>query len=665
MGKSDKVKKVENAKEKLKKESGSRKAEAAPAAEPDGKAKVVQKDEKAEPVREAEKEDRSFETRLGRHMDELKWLYMELYDSQEHFDDLLKNLKGFYEDRKASLKDLDKAREKDPGWYRRNGMLGMMLYVDQFAGTLNGVREKLDYIKKCGVNYVHLMPLLDTVEGRSDGGYAVADFRKVQEKLGTMKDLEKLADECHKDGISLCLDFVMNHTSEDHEWAKRARAGEREYQDRYFFFDNYSLPAMYEKTVPQVFPTTAPGNFTWLPDRQEFVMTSFYPYQWDLNYRNPVVFNEMMYNFLYLANQGIDVLRIDAVPYIWKQIGTNCRNLPQVHTSVRMMRMIGEIVCPGIVLLGEVVMEPDKVAPYFGTVEKPECHMLYNVTTMATTWHTVATRDVRLLKRQMEIVSSLPSDYTFLNYLRCHDDIGWGLDYPLLEQWGMLQVPHKKYLNDHFTGKLEGSVSRGELYNEDLVTGDARFCATTASMCGVEKAGFEQDEYAMGAAIQVDVMLHAYMLFLSGIPMLYSGDEIGQVNDYTYKEDPNKAADSRYIHRGKFQWDLVENIEKPETVQGRLFARLAELEKIRGKEKVFDASADFRIVETWDDGILGLVRESEDGKLIGLFNFSDEPRIAWIHEDDGLYRDLLSGNEMKASGVWVDGHGFFWMKRES
>ena len=665
MGKSDKVKKVENAKEKLKKESGSRKAEAAPAAEPDGKAKVVQKDEKAEPVREAEKEERSFETRLGRHMDELKWLYMELYDSQEHFDDLLKNLKGFYEDRKASLKDLDKAREKDPGWYRRNGMLGMMLYVDQFAGTLNGVREKLDYIKKCGVNYVHLMPLLDTVEGRSDGGYAVADFRKVQEKLGTMKDLEKLADECHKDGISLCLDFVMNHTSEDHEWAKRARAGEREYQDRYFFFDNYSLPAMYEKTVPQVFPTTAPGNFTWLPDRQEFVMTSFYPYQWDLNYRNPVVFNEMMYNFLYLANQGIDVLRIDAVPYIWKQIGTNCRNLPQVHTIVRMMRMIGEIVCPGIVLLGEVVMEPDKVAPYFGTVEKPECHMLYNVTTMATTWHTVATRDVRLLKRQMEIVSSLPSDYTFLNYLRCHDDIGWGLDYPLLEQWGMLQVPHKKYLNDHFTGKLEGSVSRGELYNEDLVTGDARFCATTASMCGVEKAGFEQDEYAMGAAIQVDVMLHAYMLFLSGIPMLYSGDEIGQVNDYTYKEDPNKAADSRYIHRGKFQWDLVENIEKPETVQGRLFARLAELEKIRGKEKVFDASADFRIVETWDDGILGLVRESEDGKLIGLFNFSDEPRIAWIHEDDGLYRDLLSGNEMKASGVWVDGHGFFWMKRES
>ncbi len=613
---------------------------------------------------EADCKDKTYQDRLERHMDELKWLYMELYDSQEYFDSLLENLKDFYGQRKPDLKKQDMAREQEPGWYRKNGMLGMMLYVDQFAGDLNGVREKLDYIRRCNVNYVHLMPLLDTVEGRSDGGYAVADFRKVQKKLGTMEDLEKLADECRKEGISLCLDFVMNHTSEDHEWAKRARAGEKEYQDRYFFFDNYSMPAMYEKTVPQVFPTTAPGNFTWLPERQEFVMTTFYPYQWDLNYRNPVVFNEMVYNFLYLANRGIDVLRIDAVPYIWKQIGTNCRNLPQVHTIVRMMRMIGEIVCPGIVLLGEVVMEPDKVAPYFGTVEKPECHMLYNVTTMATTWHTVATRDVRLLKRQMEIISGLPSDYTFLNYLRCHDDIGWGLDYPLLENWGMYQVPHKKYLNDYFTGRWEGSVSRGELYNEDFVTGDARFCATTASMCGVEKAGFEQDEAAMGEAVRMDVMLHAYMLFLSGIPMLYSGDEIGQVNDYTYKEDPNKAADSRYIHRGKFIWDLVENIDKPETVQGRLFARLDHLERIRAGEKVFDASAGFRTLETWDDAVLGLVRESEDGKLIGLFNFSEEPKMAWINETDGLYEDLLGGNEMAASAVRMDGHGFYWLKRK-
>lgn len=610
------------------------------------------------------KSEKVYEERLSSRIDELKWLYMELYDNRQMFDDLCRNLKTYYDGRKAGLKKLDAQREQNPGWFRSNDMLGMMMYVDNFAGNLNGVRKKLDYVEQCGVNYLHLMPLLETPEGRSDGGYAVSDFRKVQKKLGTMEDLEQLAGECHKKGISLCLDFVMNHTSEDHEWARRARAGEGEYMDRYFFFDNYSMPAMYEKTVPQVFPATAPGNFTWLPDCGHFVMTSFYPYQWDLNYRNPVVFNEMMYNFLYLTNQGIDVIRIDAVPYIWKQIGTDCRNLPQVHTIVRLMRLIGEIVCPGVVLLGEVVMEPEKVAPYFGTVEKPECHMLYNVTTMATIWNTVATRDARLLRRQMEIVSGLPGSYTFLNYLRCHDDIGWGLDYPLLESRGMKQIPHKKYLNDYFTGKIPESVSRGELYNEDFVTGDARFCGTTASMCGVEKAGFEQDEEAMRQAVRLDTMLHGFMLFLSGIPMLYSGDEIGQVNDYTYKDDPVKAADSRFLHRGSFPWELVEKIDETGTVQAELFGNLCKMEQVRKSEPLFDASVPFRVLETWDDAVLCLVRESGEGKLIGLFNFSDFEKIAWIDETDGMYRDLLTGKRKKASGVRMEGHGFYWLRRE-
>lgn len=447
------------------------------------------------------KRDNIYRKRLDKHMDELKWLYMELYNSQDMFDGLLKGMEGFYKERAGRLRALDAAREEDPCWYRKSSMLGMMMYADHFAGSLKGVEGKLDYIAQCHVNYLHLMPLLDTPRGRSDGGYAVSDFRKVREDLGTMEDLEQLAYECHDRGISLCLDFVMNHTSEDHGWAKRARAGEKEYQDRYFFFDSWTVPSMFEETVPQVFPATAPGNFTCLPETGQYVMTTFYPYQWDLNYRNPVVFNEMMFNFLYLANRGVDVLRIDAVPYIWKELGTDCRNLPRVHTIVRMMRMIGEIVCPGILLLGEVVMEPEKVAPYFGTVEKPECHMLYNVTTMAAIWNTAATKDVRLLKSQMETVSSLPSACTFLNYLRCHDDIGWGLDYPLLERWGMRQVPHKKFLNDFFTGRIPESFSRGVLYNDDPATGDARFCGTTASMCGVEKAGFCHDRQAMEEAV--------------------------------------------------------------------------------------------------------------------------------------------------------------------
>ena len=374
------AKKAEEEKKKAEAEAAAKKAE-----EEKKKAEAEAAAKKAQ--EEKERNDRVFAERLGRHHDELRWLYMELYDNDDMFAELCDQMKRYYDARNEKLKNLDAEREAAGEWYRSRDMLGMMLYIDNFAGNIRGVQEKLSYLEKCSVNYIHLMPFLDSPKGRSDGGYAVADFRKVKPELGTMDDLAELAEKCHDRGISLCMDFVMNHTSEDHEWAVKARQGDGEYMSRYFFYADPSIPQEYEKTVPQVFPTTAPGNFTYLPEMGHYVMTTFYPYQWDLNYRNPRVFNEMMYNFLYLANQGMDIIRIDAVPYIWKELGTNCRNLKQVHTIVRMMRMIGEIVCPGIVLLGEVVMEPDKVAPYFGTVEKPECHMLYNVTTMATTWN--------------------------------------------------------------------------------------------------------------------------------------------------------------------------------------------------------------------------------------------------------------------------------------
>ncbi len=603
-----------------------------------------------------------YKERFDKHHDELRWLYMELYDNSSMFAELCDNMMRFFSERKEALKSMDCKRESHKDWYKQNDMLGMMFYIDNFAGNMKGVKSRLDYIEQCNVNYIHLMPFLETPEGRSDGGYAVSDFRKVQGNLGSMKDLETLTSACHKKGINVCMDFVMNHTSEDHEWAVKARQGDGEYMSRYFFFDNSYLPSLYEKTVPQVFPTTAPGNFTWLPDAGQFVMTTFYPYQWDLNYKNPRVFNEMMYNFLYLANRGIDIIRIDAVPYIWKELNTSCRNLPQVHTIVRMMRMISEIVCPGVLLLGEVVMEPAKVVPYFGTVEKPECHMLYNVTTMATTWHTVATRDVRLLKRQLDIVNSLPKDYVFLNYLRCHDDIGWGLDYDTLRLEGIEERSHKQYLNDYFQGYAGESNSRGELYNADPITGDARFCGTTASMCGMEKAASNQDDEMMEKAIGLDVMLHAYMFMQSGIPVLYSGDEIGQLNDYTYKENPNKAADSRYIHRGAMDWTLAENTSKQDTVEGKIFNALNRLEQIRKSEKVFVSNADTWTLETGDKSVLCIGRYFDKDKIIGLFNFSEYDKTVSVNEADDGYADMISGKAMKLNEIHIPAYGFYYLK---
>ena len=630
------------------------------------KTKTKSTDEKIKKARKTAKEaaDEIFYRRMQKNQDELRWLYMELYNNDSMYAELCETIHGFYEERNRTLRSMDRKREADPEWYKKNDLLGMMLYIENFGGTIKGVEERLDYIEECNVNYIHLMPFLDTVPGRSDGGYAVKDFRKVREDLGTMKDLDHLTAACHKKGINVCMDFVMNHTSEDHEWAKRARKGEGEYMSRYFFFDTWSIPEQFERTVPQVFPTSAPGNFTWLPDCSHYVMTTFYPYQWDLNYGNPRVFNEMIYNFLYLANQGIDIIRLDAVPYIWKELGTSCRNLRRVHTLVRMMRIIGEIVCPSVLLLGEVVMEPVKVAPYFGTVDKPECHMLYNVTTMATTWHTVATRDVSLLKKQLDIVARLPKNDVFLNYLRCHDDIGWGLDYQTLRETGQEEVPHKKYLNDFFRGLTGGSRSRGELYNDDPVTMDARFCGTTASMCGIEKAGFEQNAADMDLSIRQDLMLHACMFMQSGIPVIYSGDEVGQVNDYSYKDDPEKAADSRYLHRGRMKWDLAENRKDPESVEGRIFDGLSRLETIRREEKAFMTSADMWTIETYNRSVLCIGRYFEGEKIIGVFNFSENDQMAWISETDGVYHDLLTGNAMKAAELPLEPYGFYWLKRD-
>lgn len=605
--------------------------------------------------------EKEFVERFSKRYDELKWLYCEVYNNDmKAFYWLCNSLYEYYKRRKSSLKKLDREKEKNPDWYKTKNINGMMLYVDAFADNLKGVREKIDYLKKCGVNYLHFMPLLKTPKGRSDGGYAVSDFRKVQHELGTMAELEKLTAECHKNGISCCLDFVMNHTSEDHEWARAARNGDTEAQKRYFFFDDWEYPNKFEQTVPQVFPTTAPGNFTYLDDCDKIVMTTFYPYQWDLNYGNCVVFNDMVGNMLSIANRGIDVIRLDAVPYIWKELGTSCRNLPTVHSLVRMMRIITEIVCPSVLLLGEVVMEPSKVVPYFGTVEKPECHMLYNVTTMASTWHTVATKDVRLLKRQMNQLSKLPKEYIFLNYLRCHDDIGWGLDYDWLKQFGISEIPHKKFLNDYFTGKFPDSNARGELYNNDPRLGDARLCGTTASLCGIEAALEEKDTDKLEKSIDCDIMLHAYMLTQSGIPVLYSGDEIGQLNDYSYHDNPEKSVDSRYLHRGKFNWKLAESCDDSDTVKGRIFQSILKLEICRAENEVFRAEADFKALDTGSDSVLGICREYENKKLLAYFNFSDKVQSVFL---DGVKsgRDLFTDDEVCSISIELKPYGFSWL----
>ena len=590
-----------------------------------------------------------FEYRLADRRDELEWLYMELYDDRVRLNELEQAMLDAWSARDMSLRQLDGYRERDPDWFLSGSMLGMTMYANLFAGDLSGVEKKLDYLSAQGVTYLHLMPLLKMPHPNNDGGYAVEDFGQVDPALGANADLERLTAAMRKRGMSLCLDYVLNHTADTHQWAVRAKAGEQEYIDHYICYDTPDIPREFEKTVPDVFPQTAPGSFIWVEEMKKYVCSSFHPYQWDLNYRNPAVFNDMAAAMLRLANLGVEVLRIDATPYLWKELGTTCRNLPQVHTIMRMIRLITETVCPGVILKGEVVMAPRELAPYFGTQEKPECHLLYNSSTMCTQWSALASGDIRQLKHQLDDLHSLPPHCHFVNYLRCHDDIGWGLNEEFGRTIGQDPLLHKKYLYEFFEGSFPGSYARGERYNYDPITQDARTCGTTASLCGIEKGLVEGDEEQVSLGIRRDLMMHAAMMFMAGFPMLSSGDEIGQLNGYGYRDDPDLAEDSRNLHRTPFNWDNAALREVSGTVQQRIWDGLRKLEQLRGSEPCFAPDA---WVSTWDahnDRVLALVRRGREETLVGLFNFSGERQEVWLDGMEGTFTDLIAGEECLCS----------------
>ena len=584
-----------------------------------------------------------FERRLSARRDELDWLYMELYHDREMLEGLKAMMARAYGGRSESLRRLDKKREADPEWFRAGKMLGVTMYPGLFAGSLKGVEEKLGYLKEQGITYVHLMPLLKMPHPDNDGGYAVEDFNQVDPTLGTNEELSRRAAAMRRRGMSLCLDFVINHTAGTHDWAMRAKAGEREYQDRYICFDSPDIPREMEKTIPDVFPETAPGSFIFVPEMGKYVCSSFHPYQWDLNYHNPAVFHDMVDSMLHLANLGVEVLRIDAVPYLWKEMGTTCRNLPQVHTVMRLIRLITECVCPGVILKGEVVMAPRELAPYFGTADKPECHLLYNASTMATQWSALASGDVRQLKHQLDDLHSLPAHCCFVNYLPCHDDIGWGLNEDYGRALGIDPLAHKKYLYEFFEGSFPGSFARGERYNYNPATQDARTCGTTASLCGIEKGLYEGDEGQVALGVRRDLMMHAAVMCMAGFPMLSSGDEIGQLNGYGYHDDPILREDSRNLHRTPFSWDNAARRTMPGTVQQRLWDGLRQLEKLRAGQPCFGPGAWVTTWDTHNNSVLAIVRRTGDETMACLFNFSGLAQTVWLDGLEGEFSDLISG----------------------
>ena len=584
----------------------------------------------------------SFENRLKQRKAEMEDIFRRLYESDEKLDDLIDIMKKYHKERNRELKELDKKREKDPLWYKRGDMLGLTMYTDLFAGSLKNLKDKVDYLDRLSLKYLHLMPLLKMPEKDNDGGYAVEDFFSIDPRFGTNEDLAELTAQLRKHGISLCLDFVMNHTASTHEWAKKAESGDKHYQDYYMCFSDRTYPDEYEKTTPEVFPSTAPGNFIWNEKMQKWVLSSFYPFQWDLNYRNPEVLNEMLSSTLYLANLGVEVFRLDAVPYIWKKLGTTSRNLPEVHLIVRLMRIVLEIVCPSVILKGEVVMAPKELKAYFGTPEAPECHLLYNVSLMVNFWSSLASQDVRLLEHMAEDILSMEEHCSFVNYIRCHDDIGWGLDEDYERKIGIDPLKHKIFLYRFFEGSFPGSYSLGQLYNYDRVSLDARSCGTTASLCGIENGRNHFDDTMIEMGVKRDLLMHAALYSFRGFPMLSSGDEIGQLNDWSYMNNPSLALDSRNIHRSHFNWDNEKKAQEGKGYEGEIMKGILTLDRVRKTEPCFAPEAKVNTWKSHSDGVFSIRRTIEGRDMLCVMNFRGSKEKVHYDYFMGEYEDLFT-----------------------
>jgi amylosucrase len=551
----------------------------------------------------------------------LHQVYGQRYDFYYFLQQLVHIMKSALEERSHKLKLQDKKRINEPDWFKNENMLGISCYVDLFAGDFVNLEAKIPYLTSLGITYLHLMPLYKSPKGDSDGGYAVSDYRQTDERLGSIKDLKRLADAMSEAGINLVLDFVFNHTSDEHQWAKEAQQGNPEYQEFYWMFDDKILPDMYEQNLREIFPQVRKGNFTWCPQAKKWVWTTFNNFQWDLNYSNPAVFNAIADEMFFLANLGCDALRLDALAFIWKEMGTSCENQPKAHLLIQAFNSCLKIVAPSVVFKSEAIVHPDEVIKY---IDKDECQLSYNPLLMALIWDSLATRKTQLLTQSMRKSFDISGDCAWVNYARSHDDIGWTFDDTLAANLGMNGNDHRHFLNQFYTGRFEGSFASGVAFGENVETGDCRVCGSLASLAGLEKAIERDVPELINHAVARVLMIHSIILSIGGIPLLYSGDELGLLNNYDYQDDPSKAHDDRWVHRISIQDSDINNAKKINTPNQRIAQGLEHLILIRKHNSIL-GNADTDFIEVNNEHVFAYTRRDDQGQvLLALVNFSED-----------------------------------------
>ncbi|MCA9942561.1 MAG: alpha-amylase family protein [Anaerolineales bacterium] len=573
-----------------------------------------------------------FFQRLEVYWDDLIRPLHHLYGHLDNFEpwltDTITRVGRAYAQRPHELQLLDEKRLLQPDWYQKSNMLGYVAYTDRFADNLNGVVQKIEYLNELGVTYLHLMPLLQPRLGANDGGYAVMDYRQVNARLGSMKDLANLATQLRHNNISLCIDLVCNHTAKEHEWAKKARAGNPDFQNYYLMFPNQTLPNAYEETLREIFPDFKAGNFTYYEDLDKWVWTTFNEYQWDLNYQNPAVFTEMLEIMLYLANQGVEILRLDAVAFMWKRLGTDCENQPEAHLLLQAFRALSRLAAPGLLLKAEAIVSPPQLIPYLGrgVAANKECHIAYHNVLMVMLWSCLAERKAVLATKALQNMPPIPSGTSWVTYVRCHDDIGWAITEEDAAEVGLDGFAHRAFLSDFYTGRFEGTFAAGTTFQFNPKNNDRRVNGSLASLAGLETAVTNANWSEVAMAIRRILLLHNLIVAYGGIPLIYMGDEIGLLNDHSYLEDDNLANDSRWIHRPFMDWQKAEERHDPHTITGRIYSGLCQLIEARQRTEVLHAETAVTPIWPHNDHVLGLLRHNPRGRLLILANVTEQPQ---------------------------------------
>ena len=622
---------------------------------------------------------RHFYTRLGANFYAIHGLFSQIYGHRDDFQQQLLKLVSVmatqYIARNPTLKLLDSVREQDHHWFLRQEWVGMALYLDGFAGNLAGLEDRLPYLQELGVNMVHVMPILECPAGASDGGYAVSDFRNINARAGSLEELESLGAEFRRRNMLLTLDVVVNHTSDQHEWAHRARNGEQAYRDYYYIFENRDIPDLFEETMPEIFPETAPGNFTFDEQMNSWVMTVFNNYQWDLNYSNPAVFIEMLDIILFWANKGADILRLDAVAFLWKKIGTTSQNEREAHLILQLFKDCCQVTAPGVLFIAEAIVAPVEIIKYFGedAVIAKECEIAYNATYMALLWDAAATKNAKLLYQG---ISSLPDKLdraTWLNYVRCHDDIGLGFDDADIRAVGYEPSAHRRFIIDYYTGTYDDSPARGRPFGRNDKTGDARISGSLASLVGLETALERSDEAEVQSSIDQILLLHSLILAFGGIPLLYYGDELGTTNNNDYADDADKAADNRWLHRPRYDWQRAEQRHQRGSVEQRIFDGLKQMIAVR---KSLAAMADFNnrdLIDVGNPHLFVFIRTNTAAPLQSVLvvaNFNDRPEQFNLQDlrnrgrfELGELQDVVSGVSPARFNdqIVIPAFGFYWL----